>query len=149
MENKGERKGRSKTVMINSMGGGYNQLLFPGHGLELLSVGDSDCSRNKLGRTQTFCSKAYGNGMEIPETASCERDQQGLEHGQMDRSVLQPRRWQAEPAAMSKEKLQAQKADRHGFTWLQTGDGTHLNLYKHEQDCSWEEKARFKERKGW
>lgn len=37
----------------------------------------------------------------------------------------------------------------HGLTRLQTRQGTHWDLHKHEQDCSWGEKAKFKESKGW
>lgn len=39
-----KRKGRSKTVMINSMGGGHNQLLFPGH--KCCLPGDADIGQN-------------------------------------------------------------------------------------------------------
>lgn len=146
MENKGEKKQIKNCYDKFCEGGDITNSCFQSTGHHCCLVGDAACSGNKLGRTQAFCSKASGNSKGTPEAAACERGQQGLEQGQMDRSVLPPRRWQAEPAGMGREKLRAQKGDWHGFTWLQTGEGAHLDLHKHEQDCSWEEKARFKER---
>lgn len=144
-----KRKGRSKIVMINSMGEGYNQLLFPGHRPKLLSGWRFWCSRNKSGEHKHCAPRPVGTAWEFQKQHHVKGTNKVWSRDRMDRSVLQPRRWQAEPAAMGREKLRAQKGDRDGFTWLQTGEGTHLDLHKHEQDCSWEEKARFKERKGW